>query len=78
VIHYFTIGQFDILVTLHSNHFPKPLPQIKQVNWIINFDLPESYKQYRESAQQIENENGAVINFQSPDQEKKQQNLQQI
>lgn len=51
VIHYFTIGQFDILVTLHQNHFTEPLPQIKHINWIVNFDLPESYKLYRDATQ---------------------------
>ena len=51
VMHYFAIGQYDILIALHQNHFSEPLPQIKQVSWIINFDMPESYQQYREATQ---------------------------
>lgn len=78
IIHFFTIGQYDILVALHQNHFPEPLPPIQDVNWIVNFDIPESYNIYREAVKQISNDTGAVINLQTPEQEKKDHNLQNI
>lgn len=78
MIHFFTIGQFDIVIALHQSAYTEPLPVIKDVNWIVNFDMPESYKYYREAAQQIGSESGAIINLQTPEQEKKEQNLLQI
>lgn len=51
VIHFFTIGQFDIVIALHPNAYNEPLPPIKDVNWIVNFDMPDGYKYYREAAQ---------------------------
>lgn len=67
VIHFFTIGQFDIVIALHASAYTEPLPTIKDVNWIVNFDMPEAYQHYRDAAQQIESESGAIINLQTPD-----------
>ena len=48
IIHFFTIGQFDILIALHHG-YPEPLPQLKEVSFIINFDQPETYQHYKEN-----------------------------
>ena len=44
---------------------------MKEVNFILNFEMPESYAQYRNSGAQIEKEEGCVINLVSPAEEKK-------
>jgi hypothetical protein len=48
IMHFFQIGQFDILVAL-SQGYPEPLPPMKEVSNIINFEIPESYAAYKAS-----------------------------
>lgn len=42
VMHFYQIGQFDILIALNSG-YPQPLPPMKEVNFIVNFEMPETY-----------------------------------
>lgn len=48
IIHFFHIGQFDILVMLHTGYSMRPV--LKDVNTIVNFDIPQTYNSYKESA----------------------------
>jgi hypothetical protein len=77
VIHFYQIGQFDILIALNSG-YPQPLPPMKEVNFIVNFEMTETYTQYKLSGAQIEKEEGCVINFATPAEEKKNDMLNTI
>lgn len=46
-------------------------PVLKDISFIINFELPETYKRYKENGAQIEKEEGGIINLVTPDEEKK-------
>lgn len=70
IIHFFTIGQFDTVIVLNSG-YQQPLPPFKEVNFAINFQQPETYAQYKDIGAQIENEQGAMISFFTPEEEKK-------
>jgi len=48
IIHFFHIGQFDIIVMLHTGYSQRPI--LKDVQSIINFDVPQTYNSYKESA----------------------------
>jgi len=48
IIHFFHIGQFDILVMLHTGYSSRPI--LKDVQSIVNFDVPSTYNSYKESA----------------------------
>lgn len=77
VIHFFHIGQFDILIALNSG-YPEPLPPLKEVSQIVNFELPEAYTLYKASGSQIEREEGCVVTLLTPEEEKKTQMLDTI
>ena len=36
---------------------------MQEINWVINFELPESYAKYKEIGSQIDRENGAMLNL---------------
>lgn len=44
IVHFYTIGQFDIIIALHPSAYAEPLPPIKDVNFIVNFDMVETFK----------------------------------
>jgi superfamily II DNA/RNA helicase len=48
IIHFFHIGQFDIVIMLHTGYSIRPV--LKDVGTIINFDIPSTYNSYKESA----------------------------
>lgn len=48
IIHFFHIGQFDIVVMLHTGYSNRPM--LKDVNTVVNFDIPPMYNTYKESA----------------------------
>lgn len=64
IIHFFHIGQFDIVVMLHTGYSMRPV--MKDVSTIINFDIPLTYNSYKESAQLVADEYGSVLTLLSP------------
>ena len=63
IIHHYNIGQFDILIALNvESAYPKKLPPI-DIQQLINFDLPENFGVYKETAGQIVHESGSVLNI---------------
>jgi hypothetical protein len=66
IVHYFHIGQFDILIMVHSGYATRP-PPIKEIQTVINFDIPASFNQYKESGSMVEQENGCVLTLVEPD-----------
>lgn len=42
-------------------------PVFKDINYVINFDVPEHYSRYKQTATMIEHLEGAVINLVSKD-----------
>ena len=69
IIHFFSIGQFDILIVLNEGYPEAPV--LKELNFIINFELPDSYKRYKENGGYIDVEEGAIISLVTPEEEKK-------
>jgi len=65
LIHFFHIGQFDILVVLQSGYSSQP--RLKEVNNVLNFQAPEKYNNYKEAGGHVENEGGAEITLVGPD-----------
>jgi hypothetical protein len=49
---------------LHTGYSLRPV--LKDVNTIINFDIPASYNSYKESAQLVSDEFGSVLTLLSP------------
>jgi hypothetical protein len=58
-MHFFHIGQFDVIVMLHTGYGKKPV--LRDVVTVVHFDAPSSYNAYKENAQIIGDEQGAVI-----------------
>lgn len=77
IVHFFQIGQYDILIALNSG-YSTPLPQLREVSFVLYFDMPPNYKAYKEVGGQVEYENGAVILLTNPEQEKKSKVLGSI
>ena len=50
--HYFTIGQFDVIVMLHTGYANRP-SAMEDVQNVINFDVAPTYNSYKESAQTV-------------------------
>jgi len=63
VIHFFSIGQFDVLIALNEGYKPNEEPELKELAFVINFDLPSSYARYKQTASMIDRQDGAVINL---------------
>ena len=70
IVHFFTIGQYDILIVL-NHEYPNALPQLKEVSFVVNFALPETYTRYKEAASHIDREEGCCLSLVTPDEEKK-------
>jgi len=50
--------------------YTETAPVLKDLSFIVNFEIPETYKRYKENGGQIDREEGAIINFVTPDEEK--------
>ena len=75
IIHYFSIGQFDIVICLNSGYTNDNAPVFKDLTFVVNFGLPEQYARYKETGGYIDKEEGAIINLITPAEEKKNQQL---
>ena len=64
IVHFFHIGQFDIVVMLHTGYSSRP--KLENVATVINFDMPTNYNSYKESGQIINDETGAVLSLLTP------------
>ena len=64
IIHFFHIGQFDLIVMLHSGYSNRPI--LKDVVNIFNFNMPQTYNSYKESAGLISEDTGAIISLVQP------------
>lgn len=51
-------------------------PVLKELAFVLNFEVPDTYKRYKESGAQIQLEEGAVISLVTSDEEKKNGMLQ--
>jgi len=50
--HYFTIGQFDVIIMLHTGYAMKPAV-LEDIQNVINFDVAPTYNHYKEAAQSV-------------------------
>lgn len=67
ILHFFNIGQFEILVMLHTGYAKRPL--IKEIANIINFDMPPDYNMYRQNGLTISEELGCILSLPVPENE---------
>ena len=61
ILHFFHIGQFSILIALHTGYASKP--QIKELTNVINFDMPSNYNGYKENGQIVNDEEGCILSL---------------
>ena len=47
ILHFYHVGQFDLLIMLHTGYADRPL--VKEVNNVINFDMAPNYNGYKEN-----------------------------
>lgn len=47
ILHFFHIGQFDVIILLHSGYSKRPVP--KDLANVVNFDAPKTYNAYKEN-----------------------------
>jgi superfamily II DNA/RNA helicase len=59
LIHFFHIGQFNIMIVLQSGY--AEVPQFKTVTNVLNFDAPPKYNSYKDGGNYIDSDNGAII-----------------
>jgi len=64
IIHFFHIGQFDIVVMLQTGYSTRPI--LKDVQTIINFDMPATYNSYKENGLLVNDDSGSVLTLLSP------------
>lgn len=50
IIHFFSIGQFDILIVLNEGYREGETPELKDLSFVINFELPLQYARYKHTA----------------------------
>lgn len=67
IIHFYHIGQFDILIMLNVADAYKQ--QLEGIDYVIHFDLPQTYNQYKQAGGMIQSETGAMISLACPEQE---------
>jgi len=48
---------------LNNGYNEGEAPVIRDVSYVINFDLPSAYSRYKETSSMIEKTDGAVINL---------------
>lgn len=70
ILHFFSIGQFDIVILLNQGYKEEEKPVLKDLSYVVNFELPETYTTYRETGSQISVNEGAIINLVTPEEEK--------
>lgn len=69
LIHFFHIGQFNIMIVLQSGY--SFAPEFKNVSHVINFDAPPKYNQYKENGCHVEYfENGSELTLIQPQNDK--------
>ena len=51
---------------LHTGYSQRP-PALKDIQTVINFDIPQSFNSYKESGSMVAMENGCVITLIEPD-----------
>lgn len=64
ILHFFHIGQFDLVVMLHEGYQSRP--ELKDISTVINFDMPLKFISYKENAQLVADEDGAVFSLVDP------------
>lgn len=64
LIHYFHIGQFNVLIVLQSGYAMQP--EVKCVTNVVNFDAPTKYNSYKEQGSRVDQDNGAVLTLVTP------------
>jgi len=75
IVNFFHMGQYDILIMLHTGYSQRP-PALKEVQTVINFDIPQSYSSYKESGGMVQSSNGSVLTLVEPDLNITQKQLQ--
>lgn len=65
ILHFFQIGQFDLLIMLHTGYSKRPI--IKEITNIINFDMPANYNVYKQAGLTISEDTGCVLSLPMPD-----------
>lgn len=63
IVHFYTIGQFDILIILSDGYGDKQLPELKEVSFVVNLEVPHSYTSYKQITQNVQRPDGSVINL---------------
>ena len=71
IIHFYHIGQFDIVIMLHSGYTNRPV--LKDVSTVVNFDMPSTYNSYKEAASLVGDEYGSVLTLLSPKEKEQMQ-----
>lgn len=71
--HFFHIGQFSIIIVLHTGY--SHTPQFKNVQHVVNFDAPDKYNSYKETGSMVEYDNGSVLTMIQPEQDKEKLEL---
>ena len=67
ILHFFNIGQFDLLIMLHTGYAKRPV--VKDITNIVNFDMPRDFNTYKQSGLTITDEAGCVLSLAMPDKE---------
>ena len=74
ILHFFHIGQFSILIALHTGYASRP--QIKELTNVINFDMPSNYNGYKENGQIVNDEEGCILSLPKVDKKEDMDMLQ--
>jgi len=72
IIHFFSIGQFDILIALNDGYNEGQEPVLTDISYVVNFDVPNSYASYKKTGSMVERSEGAIINLVSHDDKKEE------
>jgi superfamily II DNA/RNA helicase len=73
LVHFFHIGQFNILVVLQTGYSGRP--ELKTVTNVVNFDVPQVYNQYKENGAQIDMDGGSMLTLVAPGEQEEVQGL---
>lgn len=63
ILHFYSIGQFDVLIALYDGYNEGEAPDLKELSFVVNFELPTSYSKYKQTATMVSNPEGAVLNL---------------
>lgn len=64
ILHFFHIGQFNLLIMLHSGYGTRP--PVKEVTNVINFDMAPNYNGYKENGMLISEDTGCILSLATP------------